>query len=125
MAVWKRIVAVAAMIVVAIEVHRIVRRDSRAVLTPMSSVAELQQVVIVHGEAVDVHAATESGAIQSEVECPPGSGAKERAREQPDDVHRYHVPNPAQSGQSSPVMGISALAGVHHPSQRVESADGP
>ena len=38
MAAWGRIVAVAATIVVAIEVHRIVRRDRRAVLTPMSSV---------------------------------------------------------------------------------------
>jgi Ca2+-transporting ATPase len=37
MAAWGRIVAVAATIVVAIEVHKIVRRDSRAVLTPMSS----------------------------------------------------------------------------------------
>jgi Ca2+-transporting ATPase len=34
---WVRIVAVAATIVVAIEVHKVVRRDSRAVLTPMSS----------------------------------------------------------------------------------------
>jgi Ca2+-transporting ATPase len=37
MAAWGRIVAVAATIVVAIEVHKIVRRDSRAVLTPMST----------------------------------------------------------------------------------------
>ena len=60
------------------------------------AVAKLEEIVVVHGEAIDIHAAAEPCTVEAEIERPEWSGAKYRTSKESDHVHRDHVPDPMQ-----------------------------
>ena len=84
-------------------------------------VAELQQVVVAHPQAVHVHAAPHPGPVQAQVGAPDGRPPEERASEQAHDVGRDHVAHPVehrpvQVGQ--PHRGVRPRPPARHPGGR-------